>query len=163
SAADHAPDAARAAGTAPTAAPAVADRHSAGGESPAPARSGASGARLGAGVEGAAPEATAGHRPDEAVAAQGGDIPAPRLRVTRVAVERPVVAGTEPVGDGPRVGAVVVGAGSGPVVRPFVRGVPLPRGERAGEEPVVAPPPVAVTPVRLPLPEPTHRPEEPQP
>ncbi|MER7517387.1 hypothetical protein [Streptomyces sp. NPDC126499] len=89
--------------------------------------------------------------------------PVPGIRVTRVAVARPVEAPSEPDGDGPRVAAVVVGGASGPVGRPFVRAVPLPRGAETRAEPVVTPPPVAVTPVRLPLPEPTHRPEEPQP
>ncbi|MFF5976007.1 hypothetical protein ACFY7C_31305 [Streptomyces sp. NPDC012769] len=117
-----------------------------------------------------APDAPGAARPaggaaegDAPLASGGTPAPAPRLRVTRVAVERPAVVGTEPTGDGPRVEAVVVGTASGPVARPFVRAVPLPRGERAGEEPVAAPPPVTVTPVRLPLPEPTQRPEEPQP
>lgn len=92
-------------------------------------------------------------RPDGATPADepaAGD--APGLRVAHVVVRR---SGTEAPAPSARA--------------PYVRAVPLPRGRRPGpaDEPARPAPAVAVTPVRLPLPEPgsptPRRTEEPQP
>ncbi|MFE7411265.1 hypothetical protein [Streptomyces laurentii] len=95
------------------------------------------------------PPAAAG---PSAVPQEGADtrVPTPALRVTHVVVQRPDGTGA------PRPAA----AGSSP--RAYVRAVPLPRGRRLDSEPggtsgTEPPRPVrtvAVTPVRLPLPEP---------
>ncbi|MEV6327550.1 hypothetical protein [Streptomyces sp. NPDC051909] len=79
---------------------------------------------------------------------------APGPRVTPVVIGRPAAEDPGPAGDGPRVATVETGtAPVGGTDRPYVRAVPLRRRPRPAGEPVPAVPTVAVTPVRLPLPE----------